>query len=653
MNSSDHMREVRACLLLAVAAAAAFANSFSGALLFDDHHTLARVMSVQGLGDLAGARPLTIASLLLNYHLTGLSPWSYHLFNLTVHVLAGWTLFGVVRRVLELEIFRGRFTARAHTFALVIALLWLVHPLQTQSVTYIVQRAESLMGLFYLLTIYCVLRGHGSPLPARWYAAAAVACGLGMASKAVMVTAPVVVLLLDRTLLTASFGEVWRRRAGLYAGLAASWLVLPATGFLSVFGVSGTGTVGLGVEDVTPVQYALTQPQVILHYLSLCVWPAALCLDYAWPIADAVPTIAVSTTLLAGLFAVSVWGLRSHPGLGFTGVAFFLVLAPTSSVVPVADLAVEHRMYLPLAAAIGVLVFAASSALEAAARRQPALRRRAVPVTLVAVAAVALGWRTVERNRDYHEPARMWRTVLEHRPANARAHTELASYLSQEGRTREAIDHLQRAITLQPDHCIALGNLASTLVRAGRHGEAIEAGRRAVERCPRQATAHYALGHALLAAGALDEALVHLREMVVLEPRQVMHRTDLGRALLLVGGLDAPPERRRPALLDEGMMQLAEAVRIDPRYEPAQQSLADAADRSGDIDAQLAPWLGEPGFNTVRSLAWVLRADRLRASGRLDLALEASRHAITADPDNALARAMMAELGALSTVTPR
>ena len=99
-------------------------------------------------------------------------------------------------------------------------------PLQTESVTYIIQRTEALVGLFYLLTLYCVIRGATSRRSMSWYAAAVAACLLGMATKEVMATAPVIVLLYDRTFLAGSFREAWRRRYGLYLALAATWGVV-------------------------------------------------------------------------------------------------------------------------------------------------------------------------------------------------------------------------------------------------------------------------------------------------------------------------------------------------------------------------------------------------------------------------------------------
>ena len=136
-------------------------------------------------------------TLVLNYAWSAGNPWSYHLVNAAAHVLAALALFGIVRRTLELPALAGRCGPRAAPLALTIALLWMVHPLQTESVTYVIQRAESFMGLFYLLALYCLIRGHGSPHPCRWYAGAVASGLLGVGCKEVIVTLPVVALAYD------------------------------------------------------------------------------------------------------------------------------------------------------------------------------------------------------------------------------------------------------------------------------------------------------------------------------------------------------------------------------------------------------------------------------------------------------------------------
>ena len=218
--------------ILAAIAAAAYSRTFSVPMFYDDVPSILHNPTLRHLGSAfwpggrstVSGRPVLNLSLALNYAVSGTNVWSYHALNLAIHALACMALFGIVRRTLA-----PREGERASIIAFCVALTWAVHPLLTESVTYLVQRAESLMGLLYLLTLYCFIRGAAADAvrPRAWQALAVIFCLLGMGAKEVMVSAPLIVLLYDRTFLAGSFREAWRRRRGVYAGLAATWLILP------------------------------------------------------------------------------------------------------------------------------------------------------------------------------------------------------------------------------------------------------------------------------------------------------------------------------------------------------------------------------------------------------------------------------------------
>ncbi len=204
----------------------AYHSSFQGPFIFDDVHSIPLNPYIRHLWPIrevltaprncsVNGRPTVCLTLALNYAWSGLNVWGYHAFNLAVHLLSALVLFGILRRTLDGEKLRDQFGGAAVGLAAAIALLWEIHPLQTESVTYIVQRTELLMGLFLLLTLYCTLRGACSVRPGAWYLAAVAACAFGMGSKEVMVSAPLLVLLYDRVFLASSFRELWQRRAGL------------------------------------------------------------------------------------------------------------------------------------------------------------------------------------------------------------------------------------------------------------------------------------------------------------------------------------------------------------------------------------------------------------------------------------------------------
>ena len=599
---------------------AVYFNSFAGVFMFDDvtFEDYAAIPDLSALGGVIKAtrRPVVAVTLAINHLIGGLHDlWGYHALNLAVHILAALTLYGVVRRTLLLEYFQRRFDATAHWFGLGVALLWLVHPLQTESVTYIVQRAESIMGLFYLLTLYCVIRGATASRGRWWYLAAVLSCALGMGSKAILVTGPVVVLLFDWVFLEKPFGRALRSRWPLYLGLAMTWLVLVETrvlkGVLSS-DMKGPATVGFSYKGISPSDYARTQPQVVLHYLRLGVWPDGLCLDYIWPVAKSTVDYVPQALLLAGLAACTVWGLLRRSWLGFVGAWFFVILSPTSSIVPIKDPAFEHRMYLPLAAQIVLFVFAGRSILRrifGASAARPAL------AVLVVAASVALGLRTVDRNRDYHRRADMWADVIATRPDNWRGHCELGRALADEGALTEAIEAYREAIRIRPVYPIGHYDLGNALQDAGRMEEAAKEFRTAIAQRPRYPQAHINLGNALASLGRHEEAVKRYKEALRYRPKSVRARYNMANSLRDLHRyqeaiayckevLELNPNHDRalntlgltyvnikqPA---EGVKYYRRAIEVNPKQPVAHHNLGIALSRLGETAEEMAAYREE------------------------------------------------------------
>jgi tetratricopeptide (TPR) repeat protein len=633
---------------VAAATVLTWLNGFRGVFVYDDLREIVENASLRGWPGLLRDRPLVLWSLWLNFRLGGLEVAGWHAFNLAVHVLAGLALFGVVRRVLLLDRFQGRFEHSAHRCAAAVALLWSLHPLQTESVTYIIQRAESMMGLFYLLTLYCLLRAAGAPRPRRWWGAGVAACAAGMLCKPVMVTAPVAVLLLDGLLVSGSFREALRRRGAFYAGLAATWLLTAATIAASSLLDADPDrpvTAGLGYRGASPVAYLLTQPGVILHYLRLALWPHPLCLDYAWPIARTAEEIVLPALVLVLAAAGAVAGARRHPASAFLALGFLLVLAPTSSVMPSAHPAVEHRMYLPLAAVVAALVFGVARLLQAARLRLPAAARGPIAAGLVLAVSASLALATVDRNRDYHSAGDMWRLVAAQRPENPLPYNQLGNLTAEAGDDEGAAALYRRGLGLSPDDALLHTNLANVLLRLGRLEESVRHGRRAVQLRPDLHRAHDNLGSALVALGEVEEGIGCLRAAAALKPGDPWVRASLGRALAIaaLGGDAAAP---RPELGAEAAAQLVEAIRLQPGFEHATRCLIEFLSRQADIDAAAAPHCRVDGVPAAWSMAYALRGERAQRAGRPEEAAADFRRAIAIDPFNGPARARLQPAGA-------
>ncbi|MCG6535392.1 MAG: glycosyltransferase family 39 protein, partial [Syntrophales bacterium LBB04] len=285
-------------------------------------------------------RPVINFTLAINYAISGKEVWSYHVLNLAIHVMAALTLYGILIRIFQSERLQEQYGNFATPLALGCALVWALHPIQTQAVTYVTQRCESLMGLCFFLTFYCAIRGWQSSSQRVWHLCSMMTFLLGVGSKEVIVAAPFLLLLCEFTFFHASLKKILRGSWFLYAGLLIGLVVL-------VLLVANGGTLASGTTRVpySLLQYWQTQAQVILYYVRIVLWPNYLCFDYDWPVAsmrDALPSI---ITLLIVL-GISGWlCFRRHPA-GFLAAWFFAILAPTS-ILPLVDPAWEYRMYLP------------------------------------------------------------------------------------------------------------------------------------------------------------------------------------------------------------------------------------------------------------------------------------------------------------------
>jgi tetratricopeptide (TPR) repeat protein len=566
--------------VIALAGLFAYASTFSAPFVFDSASIIAYNPTLHHLGtawrpphdgSTVDGRPLLNLSLALNYGISGAQVWSYHALNFLIHLLAGLTLFGIVRRTLEKVAAKadpkvgtggppvraarkakpkqtdGR-AARPFLIAFGVALLWVLHPLQTAAVTYVVQRAESMMGLFYLLTLYAFIRGAEKERTASpaWFALSVLACLAGMATKEVMVSAPAVVFLYDRTFLGGSFREAWRRRKGVHLTLAATWILLA---ILEIGTASRRGTAGFAV-DLPWSGYFQTQLYAIAHYLRLAFWPRPLVFDYGTALVTQ-PSLVFPATIVVALLATgTLVALVRRPALGFLGFWFFAILAPTT-LVPVATQTIaEHRMYLPLAALLVLVALAISR-----------LPRRAMSLVFLALAA-GLGAATVHRNETYGSEAALWSDTIAKAPDNARAHNNLGNAFFLSGRVPEAAEQYAQALRLQPnDNPEVQYNLGNCFLQEGRLPEAISHYQEAVRLAPDNAGGHNNLGKALAESGQLSAAREQFQAALRINANDAEAHNNLGTLCALEG---------RKA---EAIAEYREALRINPEFADARTAL--------------------------------------------------------------------------------
>jgi len=595
----NHLLSAGAVVLLGCAVWLAYGQAIEAPFILDDPPSVTDNPSIVRLWSLIGddsqrgplnppkdlptsGRPLVNLTFALNYHFGKLDPVGYHAFNLVMHLLSAILVWQIIKRILQLDYFDGRFARASQPLAFLTALLWTVHPLNTETVVYVTQRTELMMGLFYLATLYASLRYWASATSTQrriWLVLAALACLAGMACKEVMVTAPVVVLLLERTLIAGSFRQALRRSWPLYVGLAVGWVLLLALNYDH----PRAGSAGFGLT-VSAISWWFTQAKILWMYLKLVVWPWPLLIHYQMPYLEtfgqAWPWLLPTALLIAGIL-ILLWR-RSVVGLA--GAWMFLILSPTLIVPIVTEVAAERRMYLPLAALVALAVagsywlilqaekkgWMASSGSKKS--KKPAVGN-VVAISGVAAAAVILAvvWSRVDVRRmsALHDPIQLWQDTVDHEPEDSVAYNNLGAELMHAARPQEAIEPLQQALRLDPKHFEARINLGTALMRVGRLPEAIGEFQQVVRHYPSSVHGLCDLGIALGKVGRVQEAIDQFQAASKVDPNNIAVHYNLGLVLARAG--------RMPDAIE----QFRAALHTDPNYFEAHVNLGAALASSG------------------------------------------------------------------------
>src|SRR5262245_2806807 len=360
----------------------------------------------------------------------------------------------------------------------------------------------------------------------------------------------------------------------MYAGLAATW-VFVLYRFASEGGIRSESA-GFGHGHVTPMDYAWTQTGVIVHYLRLSFWPYPLVVDYDdWPVAMAIGDVAPSALIVLALLVATAWALFRRPTLGFLGVWFFLILAPTSSFLVIAtEFAAERRMYLPLAAIIILVVLSVHAAFEFLFRWLSVRNtlRVGVRIGTLVVVVLVLMYISVRRNKDYRSELSILQDTVAKRPRNARAHSNVGTVLFRQGRQAEAFPHFDSAVRFKPDYPEARNNLGAILYERGRLEEARGHLSEALRLRPAYADAHANLGAVLQQQGKIPDAVVHYSEAIRLKPTHALAHSNLGLAYMSQGKVD------------EAEREFEAALKLDPNRRDTRRAL-DELKRSANRSA--------------------------------------------------------------------
>jgi len=535
MMRSGIAREILFVLVLVIVPACIYLNSLDGEFVFDASRIynspavkLER-LSLIGLADAVRqveptTRPVANLSFVLNYYINRHDVRGYHLVNLLVHVLTGVFFFGFLRTTLALPALKGRYR-HPEWIAFAAALLWLVHPLQTQAVSYIIQRMTSLAALFFILALLLYSKGRQAASFDRrfWlFAGAVLAWLLAMGSKETAVTLPLFILLYE-WFFFRDLDKGWLlKRKYLLLGIV---IVVAGVPFIilgdNLFSVIMKGYAG---RDFSMYERVLTQFRVLLFYLGLIVLPLPGRLSLEHEIAVSTSLISPLTTILSilaavGIIAAAVRMAPRHRLPAFCILWFFGNHAVEGSILPL-ELIFEHRNYLPSMMVVCLAVIAAMQWVKSKKLLMPGL------VVMVAL----LSFWTYQRNFVWQDRVSLWSDSVSKAPGSARAHNNLAVALKSRGMFQEAIFHYRETIRLDPDFVEAYYNLGNVMMLTGNPEMAVGYYEQAVNRNPGMVVLNMSLANALFDSNRFSEASFYYRKVLQLDPGNVNARMDLERA---------------------------------------------------------------------------------------------------------------------------
>ncbi|MDP3919342.1 MAG: tetratricopeptide repeat protein [Candidatus Omnitrophota bacterium] len=456
-----------------------YANTFQSSFHLDDFRRITRNTAVHDFSDSSAIweahkqRFFTYWTFALNHHFHGDDVLGYHLANTGIHIAAALAVFFLVCLLYRTPAMKERFSEdEGKLLALFSALIFLCHPLQTQAVTYVIQRLASLSGLCYLIVVLFYLRGR---LTGEWWNfAVALAAGiLAVFSKESTYTLPFAIILCEVFFFK---GGSYSKRTALAALLFIPVIVVYFAAFHDRFASGGIAAATSLGEALPRGQYLLTQINVLRTYIRLLFVPLGQSVDYDYPSTTSlanVPTL-FSLAFLLGWAAAAVIVYRKHRILSFGIAWFFLALSVESSVIPIEDIIFEHRLYLPLFGFALAIPYGAGLI----------LKRRQDLVVLLSIIVALLALLTFARNRVWKDEISLWKDTTQKSPGNARAFMNLGNAYMQRKMFDKAIPVTARAVELDPDDIYARINHGMAYEMMGRLDEALAVyqGARAVDR---------------------------------------------------------------------------------------------------------------------------------------------------------------------------
>ena len=670
-----------------------YSNIYQSSFVFDDRPGIQEKLDIRSVGNylsvdrLLKPRDIVNLTFALNFRFGKLNVFGYHLINVLIHIINGFLVYFLsltvfkqlspsftkpfgrlngpnskLKRSTSKERRQGTKTGRKQKskkapslgrnthpapsqssiinlqssipwMSLVAALIFVAHPIQTQAVTYTVQRFASMAAMFYLASVLFYLKARimvqSSKLKAQRsgrYSLSAffglsIVCGmLAFLSKQNTASLPGVILLAEYLLIDRTW-EGWKRKIPWFCLTFAFWglFVLYVIGFFSG-GIEGQGLLEdvsrltQETENVSRWSYLCTQFNVLVIYIRLLLLPIGQNLDYLYPFKtgffDGYTPLAFA--FLIGVIAIGVWNIRKKPVTCFGIFWVFITLSVESSLIPIKDALFEHRLYLPMfgfALIISYLVFHLLS------------KRISWAVAISVVVILCLGTATYLRNITWQDNTNLWSDVVSKNFHNYRAHNNLGFALIEQGRAEEAIEHYLQALRIKPDHYKAHYNMGVALDKQGRTEEAIERYLQALRIKPDYVEAQNNLGNALDKQGRAEEAIEHYLQALRIKPDHYKAHYNMGVAL------------DKQGRTEEAIERYLQALRIKPDYVEAQNNLGNALDKQGRTEEAIEHYLQALRIKPDYAEAHNNLGNALKKQGRTEEAIEHYLQTLQIKPD--------------------
>jgi tetratricopeptide (TPR) repeat protein len=532
--------------LIALTAFIAYSNSFDCQFHYDDERGIVNNDQIKTLSNFShfdfwvnSHRPLANFSFALNYHFGKLDVWGYHLVNLFIHIIAGIFVFLLTKLILDLNNYKNyKIDKHKNWFALLVALFFVVHPLQTQAITYIVQRMASLAAMFYILSVYLYARGriehvqNNRRIKAVLFYLLALAAGImGTTTKQNVITFPLAFLLFEFCFIRSKENKIFKT----YIFFSLSVIVVLGASLLYL--KRDLLTSALYGATISSTDYLINELVVIVEYLRLVLLPINQCADYGnvnygfsyiqsfWRL-DVIGCL----LLLAALFTSAVYFYKKNRAFSFGIFWFFLTLSVESSILPIADPMFEHRMYLPM---VGVSIFLLYSVFIIFQKVKPTAL-----YSSLAYVIFLLGLLAYSRNNVWKNDLTLWTDVTENSINNSRAWYNKAKALEESGNHQEALKSYNRAIEIQPEYYYAWNNRGNILDELGNHQEAIKAYDKAIEIKPGYYEAWNNKGTTVALLGKHEEAITCFNKVIEINPESYEAWYNKGATLALEGKLE-------------------------------------------------------------------------------------------------------------------